>query len=104
MTTTTDTTERTYNGWTNYETWAVNLWLDNDEGSYRYWREAAREHLDGADGDKDSATGGLSLRLREEVTDAQPDMGASLAADLLGAAMSEVDWHEIAVSMFDALD
>lgn len=21
-------TDTTYNGWTNYETWAVNLWLD----------------------------------------------------------------------------
>ena len=24
----------TYNGWTNYETWNVALWLDNDEQSY----------------------------------------------------------------------
>ena len=23
-----------YNGWTNYETWAVKLWMDNEEGSY----------------------------------------------------------------------
>jgi hypothetical protein len=32
-----------YNGWNTYETWAVKLWLDNEEGSYRYWTEQARE-------------------------------------------------------------
>jgi hypothetical protein len=24
-----------YNGWTNWETWNVALWVDNDEGLYR---------------------------------------------------------------------
>ena len=28
-------TDETYNGWTNYETWNVNLWLANDEPMYR---------------------------------------------------------------------
>ncbi len=29
--------EKGYNGWSNYETWNVKLWMDNDEGSYNYW-------------------------------------------------------------------
>jgi hypothetical protein len=28
----------TYNGWTNYETWNVALWLGNDEGLYNLAR------------------------------------------------------------------
>jgi len=28
----------TYNGWTNYETWNVALWLDNDYESYQFAR------------------------------------------------------------------
>ena len=25
-----------YNGWTNYETWLVNLWMDNEQGSQEF--------------------------------------------------------------------
>ena len=32
--------DQTYNGWENYETWNVALWLQNDEGFYSLAREA----------------------------------------------------------------
>lgn len=97
---------RGYNGWSNYETWAVALWLDNVEHSYRYWREAAREcwrsanhhpHTrDGACSAAATARRLLADRLKSEVESSAPDLGATLYADLLGAALDAVDWDEVA--------
>lgn len=76
--------DRTYNGWTNYETWLVNLWMSNDEYSESAMRDAIREG--GADALKD---------LVMEMVTAGVE-SSSLTADLLGAALCEVNWREIA--------
>lgn len=103
------TETKTYNGWTNYETWNVKLWMDNDAGSDRYWRETAQECYDESEADRilsrdERAAQLLADRLKSEHEDAQPDLGATVWADLLGAALSEVNWHEIATNMLDDVD
>jgi len=91
-----------YNGWTNYETWNVKLWMDNDEGSYRYWQDIAEELWEDVEKDKDDFCTQMSRRLKDEHEENMPELQGTYA-DLLGAAMSVVDWYEIAESFVDEL-
>ena len=93
-----------YNGWSNYETWAVKLWMDNDEGSYRYWRERTTEIW----GDQDEDDSDRSWHARRDLADDLKDFHAdqlpdavngTVFSDLLNAALSDVDWLEIADSL-----
>src|SRR5437870_5436518 len=75
----------TYNGWSNYETWAVALWIDNDQGTYnearRMAREAAEEAAESADdlmAVPRTADGILADRLKEWITECAPDLGATM--------------------------
>lgn len=100
------TMTETYNGWKNYPTWNVNLWLSNDEGLYNVTCQVTRDALEDADGhsnvpkiwSQDQANRfTVADRLKDFVRDElAPDLGASFAADLLGYALDEVDWDEIA--------
>lgn len=93
----------TYNGWSNYETWAVNLWLSNEEGCYRYWTDRTRELIaECADEDADrSALARLAEEFKGAIHESCAIEKASLAADLMNAALGEVDWCEIARSWID---
>src|SRR3954466_6699808 len=90
---------RNYNGWTNYETWVVRLWLDNEEPSYRYWTgQASRWH-----GRCDAACR-LAEQLKEELSDGSPVNEPTVYGDLMNAALEEVNWLEIAESYLEDLD
>ena len=87
------TETRKYNGYTNYETWLVKLWMDNSEGDYHYWLEAAREH--------DGNTYDLSCYLKDQYTDEMLPQLQGVYLDLLTGALSEVNWYEIAEHLIE---
>ena len=81
----------TYNGWTNYETWAVNLWLDQDQD---YWQEITN----GTD-DKTTVADIIKEQHEEMVSEALPNNGP--LQDLLNHSIAMVDWHEIAQHLLE---
>jgi hypothetical protein len=82
-----------YNGWANYPTWAVNLWLSNDESLHRTTLTIVEEIANDPDLGRGRVADAIKLYVRDDLA---PDLGASFAADLLGYALDQVDWIEIA--------
>lgn len=97
---------KTHNGWTNYETWAVALWLDNEESSYRYWRAVADETIQltkRPEERREEAVTALADRIKDEILDGIPSTVTGFYADLLQAALEEVNWLEIAENFLGEL-
>jgi len=106
------TDDATYNGWTNYETWTVKLWLDTDHGTHLAMREMTDGQCrDGLDvpvsiptvRDLQDVAYDLAKDVESYVEDMRENLlpdsfRATLFCDLLNAAISEVDWREIATS------
>src|SRR5258706_5605805 len=82
------TNEQGYNGWANYSTWCVNLWIGNDQISYHHAQGLTR----GA-----SSTYELAQGLKYWMEEDNPLIDqSSLYSDLLSSALREVNWLEIA--------
>ena len=98
-----------YQGHANYETWAVKLWLDNEEGSSDYWRDQTRAIVEDPPNGNDFITSErqtvrvLAGELKAWHEEAMPEL-EGFAADLLNAAFSEVDWDEMAESMIGDME
>ena len=90
-----------YNGWTNYETWNLKLWLDNDEGTYHYWQEAAREAM--RTGYKGESLDILSDQLENQTREEAPQL-TGFYSDIQTASLEAVDYYEIAKAMLADLD
>lgn len=84
-----------YQGWRNYETWAVALWLDNDRGLYEMVREWATEARSSSG---KRAKFVLADQLKEYIDENKPEL-EGMWADLLNGAIDEVYWDEIAASI-----
>jgi len=80
--------EQGYNGWTNYETWCVNLWLTNDQELYHY-----AMMFDSADS--------LRQAIIDDVYNLIDDQStidtniAMMFQNLLIASLQSVNWYEI---------
>lgn len=81
-------TEVTYNGWENYPTWAIHLWLSNEENSLA----ASRELLSDA-GDPDR--GAQDLHTWVEDNSPIPET-SGMYVDIMSWALQIVDWDAVA--------
>ena len=81
------TIKETYNGWTNYETWNVKLWMDNDGVNIDLFGKNLEAYE-------------LSQAIKGYFEENTPTV-TGVYADLLNGALSEVNWYEIAEALIE---
>ena len=75
-----------YNGWCNYETWCVNLWMTSDQSYYEQLCEIVSSH---------SVLNAQAEALEDWIRFEYDGEYSSLWADLINNSLAEVDWYEI---------
>ena len=99
--------DKKYNGYTNYETWCIKLWIDHDQDRQEYWAEKVQEAWEDSDtmnilSHKERAAQELSEVVKAEFEENNPLANkANVYSDLINAGLSEVNWYEIALSLID---
>lgn len=79
-------TNETYNGWTNYATWRVNLEIFDGQDA----KDLGIQKMDGYE---------ASQYLKSYVEEILEQDGKGLALDYAMAFLSEVNWHNIATHL-----
>jgi len=99
--------DHTYNGWSNYPTWAASLWI----GEEPFWMAQVAQIVL-AEREKKSEYNLEQVhaadRIKEMIEDSLDEVGedakpptTGLAADLYNYAFGEIDWLEIARHWWD---
>lgn len=91
--------ETAYNGWANYETWNVNLWLANDEGFYNDVTRMARRAM--VANTHDEATAELADAIQEFVSEVRVLNGGTFGDLSEDRSFARVDWEEVAASWLE---
>ena len=82
----TQTVATEYNGWSNRETWLVNMWLTNDRCYYDELSEIIKNF------DLDEQAEELERYVRF-ITDTDNSIG--IVGDLLNTSLGRIDWVEV---------
>ncbi|MCE9530873.1 MAG: hypothetical protein K8T89_07085 [Planctomycetes bacterium] len=101
-----------YQGWKNYETWAVHLYLTGDQDTDKFCIALTRRAVATAatcvqvvkgNWTVDHARRHLLAESLKEFVDVRSPLAdeASIYSDLLGCALYEVDWNEIADALLE---
>lgn len=88
-----------YGGWTNYETWLFNLWLDNEEYTNKLVRDLARTS-------KDIYTFSRELEdmADQMATEALGEQNNGFIVDLVNAGLKEINYNEIAKYLIEEVE
>lgn len=87
-----------YQGWANYQTWNVKLWLDNEQGTYNDMYSYV---------ESTKSVQQLSEWIEDYVQELRYSTygdaanAASMFTDILNNALANVNWREIAQSYID---
>ena len=90
-----------YNGWTNYETWLVNVWCSNDENSCRQFEALTHDAMEAG---PEQAPRTLADAVQRAVVAMVDDEGASLQIDLIRSALDRVNWLDLAENHLEGAD
>lgn len=84
--------QENYNGWTNYPTWAMYLWLTNDYNDYTTVRYLMLESEDVFE---------FASELEDRFGDYKDYHNVGVCADLLSWTFEQINWQEIAYAEWD---
>ncbi len=101
-----------YNGWTNYETWNIVLWINNDEGIsdmidgrlFRWFhREVENGNIDGKDV-QEHFVNSVSFGALREIMGTDEAFPTNRTRDGVRLDDPSIDWSEIRSAIAERLD